>query len=109
MPYIKQEMRSAIDAKLDQLVETVNQTVDGDENLLKGVMNYTITTLINKVYPVDSYSKFNDIMGILKGVDLEFYRRRVVPYENQKIFENGDCYPNPIETEVTTGKLPNCS
>lgn len=102
-------MRSAIDAELDRVVRIVNHTVDGDENLLKGVMNYTITTLINKVYPVDSYSKFNDIMGILKGVDLEFYRRRVVPYENQKIFENGDCYPNPIEQEVNSGKLPNCS
>lgn len=109
MPYIKQEMRPAIDAELDRLVKTINNIVGEDDKLLKGVMNYTITTLVNKVYVVDSYSNFNDVMGMLKGVDLEFYRRRVAPYEDQKIFENGDCYPNPIETEVKSGKLPNCS
>lgn len=109
MPYIKQEMRPAIDARIDPLVESITHIVDGDDKLLKGVMNYTITTLLNRVYAVDSYSNFNDVIGIVEDVKLEFYRRRIAPYEDQKIFENGDCYPNPIETEMKSGKLPNCS
>lgn len=59
-----------------------------------GELNYLITTLIldyiyaNKL----SYQVINDIVGALEGAKLEFYRRTVAKYENEKIKENGDVY-----------------
>jgi hypothetical protein len=38
------------------------------------------------------YQTFNDALGALEGAKQEFYRRVVVPYEEQKRFENGDVY-----------------
>lgn len=93
-------MRPAINARVDSLVDIIAHLTNGDDKLLKGVMNYTITTLLNEVYEKDSYSNFNDIIGIVENVKLEFYRRRTASYEDLKIFENGDCYPNPIEVEI---------
>jgi hypothetical protein len=37
-----------------------------------------------------NYANFNEIMGVLSCVAQEFYRRWAVPYEDQKIRENGD-------------------
>ena len=39
-----------------------------------------------------TYQTMNDIIGALEGAKLEFYRRVVVPYENDKIEQNGDVY-----------------
>ncbi len=38
------------------------------------------------------YKDYNEIIGALECAKLEFYRRAVVPYEEQKIKENGDVY-----------------
>ena len=59
-----------------------------------GELNYKITRLLqeylkwNKV----SYQSFNDIMGALEGAKLEIYRRKIAPYEDEKIKKNGDVY-----------------
>ncbi len=37
-----------------------------------------------------NYSKANELVGVLECVKQEFYRRQVVPYEEEKIRENGD-------------------
>lgn len=39
-----------------------------------------------------NYTMLNDVMGALESAKLEFYRRVVVPYEEEKIKENGDVY-----------------
>jgi hypothetical protein len=39
-----------------------------------------------------TYQTMNDCLGALEGAKLEFYRRVVVPYEEQKKYENGDVY-----------------
>jgi hypothetical protein len=39
-----------------------------------------------------SYQTINDIVGALEGAKMEFYRRIAVPYEEQKLKENGDVY-----------------
>jgi len=33
-----------------------------------------------------------DVLGALEGAKQEFYRRKVVQYEENKIAENGDVY-----------------
>ena len=37
-----------------------------------------------------NYQTMNDIMGALAGAQIEFYRRKVAPYEDTKIKDNGD-------------------
>lgn len=59
-----------------------------------GELNFAITRLINN-YVQDkglSYTHVNDALGALEGAKLEFYRRVVVPYEEQKRVVNGDVY-----------------
>lgn len=48
---------------------------------------------------------FDDVQGALVCAYSEFYRRVAVPYENGKIYDNGDVYeefaPSPFDTQVT--------
>jgi len=80
MPYIKADRRPEL-----------NQ---GECPKNAGELNYILTKEIDRYRREhgDSYAVFNDIMGAIEGAKLEFYRRKVVPYENIKITENGDVY-----------------
>lgn len=40
-----------------------------------------------------SFATFSAILGAVEAVKLEFYRRVTAPYEDDKITENGDVYP----------------
>ena len=87
MPYIKPEMRESLDQSVQALAtELANIT---DEHSLDGALNYTICRLTTMLYK-ERYFDFNRIMGVLECVKMEVYRRRAVPYEDQKIVENGD-------------------
>ncbi len=79
MPYIKREDR---------------ESLKGGNHTFKnsGELNYYIHLVITD-YIEDkgfSYQTCNDILGALEGVKAEFYRRKVAPYEDEKIAENGD-------------------
>ena len=56
---------------------------------MEGNMNYIFTKLLKQCYG-DSYAEINDALGVISAVQLEFYRRVAVPYEDQKIYDNGD-------------------
>ncbi len=82
MPYIKQAMRKTLDRP--------KQWIEGP-----GELNYVITRAIQTYLPPDmSYQVINDVIGALECAKQEFYRRVVVPYEQEKIEENGDVYDN---------------
>jgi hypothetical protein len=60
-----------------------------------GTLNFMLTKMclaycLNK--DRISYALFNEVIGVLECVKHEFYRRAVVPYEIQKMTENGDVY-----------------
>lgn len=59
-----------------------------------GELNYYLTVGIQDYLrrKEHNYQTMNDIMGAIEGAKMEFYRRMVVPYENNKIRENGDVY-----------------
>jgi len=77
MPYIKQDSRDYLDA--------------GMTPATAGELNYALTQLVNRYLgPNPNYQLFNDALGALTGCQLELYRRRVSPYEDLKIGENGD-------------------
>lgn len=60
-----------------------------------GELNYFITDLCLE-YIKDmggaSYTRYNEVIGVLECAKLEMYRRAVGPYEDKKIAENGDVY-----------------
>lgn len=77
MPYIKQKRRSEIFLAISS-----------------GELNYMFTLLIISYLQMngESYQTYNDIIGALEAAKLELYRRKIAPYEDKKIQENGDVY-----------------
>jgi len=84
MPYIISEKRRVFKKPLGDLMAFVEEPGD---------LNYVISKLCLKYLRMKeptSYALLNEIMGVLESAKLEFYRRRVVPYEDVKMNENGD-------------------
>lgn len=58
-----------------------------------GELNFLFTIIARSYFATHpNYQGINDIVGALEGAKLEFYRRVAVPYEDNKIKENGDVY-----------------
>lgn len=59
-----------------------------------GELSFQLTRLLASYVSLhgESYQTYNDIVGALEGAKLELYRRRIAPYEDQKMKENGDVY-----------------
>lgn len=60
-----------------------------------GELNYALTRALVAYLQEHglNYRAINDCLGALEGAKLEFYRRVAVPYEEEKMCENGDVYP----------------
>jgi hypothetical protein len=75
MPYLKPKQRSKSSLKE------------------AGDLNFRIHELI-EIYlngkDAVKYEEYNSVVGVLESVKLEFYRRAVAAYEDNKIVENGD-------------------
>ena len=80
MPYIPNEFRREVFPSASRNPQNA------------GELNYQITVLINLFMESNGtcYQSMNDVMGALTGAQQEFYRRTVAPYEDIKVFENGD-------------------
>ena len=91
MPYIKPEDRVWYEKTINELADALG-TAENNEIMsdMAGDMNYCISTLIGKVMGKPSYAKIAIITGVLENVKQEFYRRVGVPYEENKIVQNGD-------------------
>ena len=83
MPYIKEDGR----LELEHIVKEFYSY-----HLDHGDVNYLITQLCLSTQPVN-YADYNALVGSLECAKLEFYRRAVAAYEDEKIKENGDIYP----------------
>lgn len=80
MPYIEAKFRDEIEA--------------GSDPMTPGEVNFAITRICNRYLLNfgESYTHYNDLIGVLEAVKLELYRRLVAPYEDQKRHQNGDVY-----------------
>lgn len=60
-----------------------------------GELNYRLTmTLLQYIKNQgESYKNYNDIIGALECCKMEFYRRMIAKYEDFKMLENGDVFP----------------
>lgn len=87
-PYIKTQDRVEIDM--------------GRQPTSAGELNYFITDamlryLSQKVFSTPGqfkpcYADYNEVIGVLECAKQELYRRRIAPYEDEKIISNGDIY-----------------
>ena len=84
MPYIQPLTRAAVDRpipKYGRLPESA------------GELNYLITLLLHEYLIMGltplSYSRINEVIGVLECAKLELYRMIAAPYENKKRLENG--------------------
>jgi hypothetical protein len=88
MPYVNKENRDRLSDVIKALcIEINHQCTPGD-------LNYLITNVC-QAYVLSkgqNYTHLNDVIGVLMNVILEFNRRVISPYEDQKIKENGDVY-----------------
>jgi hypothetical protein len=87
MPYITSTAKTMLKSTTDA-IELNPPTTPGE-------LNFLITTLcqayLNKLV-IKNYQAYNDTIGALESCKLEFYRRAVAPYEDDKISENGDVF-----------------
>lgn len=60
-----------------------------------GELNYQLTLLALDYIEENglSYETINHVGGAFNDASKEFYRRVAVPYEDEKIAQNGDVYP----------------
>lgn len=87
MPYIKQEDRERYREALAQMIGVLESIPEVDRD---GHINYVITVILKRLYKPPKYRRYNKAIGVLERIKQEFYRRVVAPYENSKIFQNGD-------------------
>lgn len=90
MPYIEQEKRDILNTDISGLlVSLINLQLDDESNNMEENISYIFTKLLKQCYG-DSAGELNDALGILASVQLEFHRRVASPYNDQKIYDNGD-------------------
>lgn len=89
MPYIVSDMRSELNYGIHQVQLAIDRLVAEKPVTRAGMLNYVFTKLVHGSYP-ESYSDYNEAVGVLECCKLELYRRKVGPYEDQKIKANGD-------------------
>lgn len=77
MPYIEQQKREDLNSILPTTA---------------GELNFLIHSIVNEYFSMkdESYQAYNDIIGAIECAKLEIYRRKVTPYEEQKLKQNGD-------------------
>lgn len=93
MPYIRKEERERYDTTIDQITTLLLNEFPGDnsKHFQVGELNYIVSSIVWKLFNVlPSYTRGNELVGVLECVKQEFIRRKLNGYEDLKIKENGD-------------------
>ena len=96
MPYIKKQVREGYYEIIDEMVDAISVEMEecgncNDIPVDVGELNFIISKFVWDLFEKNKrYKTANDFIGALECVKLEFYRRKVAPYEDEKIKENGD-------------------
>ena len=82
MPYITEEQKGELETRLPENV---------------GELTYVLyLTCLKYAGPTPNYQTYAEILGALTATQHELYRRKVAPYEDRKISENGDVDLTPL-------------
>lgn len=94
MPYIKKEDRNQLTftASDSNRQSAPEQGLYYERLETAGELQYAMALMFKSYIERKglNYQHCNDIMGALAGAQMEFYRKIVAPYEEEKIVENGD-------------------
>jgi hypothetical protein len=77
------------------ITETERHIVDREGPWTQGQLNYALTMECRNYIERNgglSYRAISEAIGALECCKLELYRRLAAPYEDQKIYDNGDVY-----------------
>ncbi len=85
MPYIKEERRELYLQTLTDLASKLR-----DRNTESGDVVYCVYWLLKQLYGDGNFDVKSDALKVLEAAKLEYYRRIMAPYEDEKIRENGD-------------------
>ena len=93
MPYIKQTQRKLLNSRIEALASDIIALCEKQSDY-PGLLNYSCTRLalilVSRLHTKLQYHVIATLTGVFKNIADEIYRRLGSPYENQKIFENGD-------------------
>lgn len=103
MPYIRETNRDILNDHIENLatkiMELSQKSEYGESSYslnnaelcgLLGDINYSISRLCSKIMGDPTYSKIAMITGVLENVKQEYYRRVAIPFEENKMAQNGD-------------------
>jgi len=93
MPYIRREERERYDEAIDKITSLLLDKFPGDNNrhFQVGDLNYIVSSIVWELFNANpSYTRGNELVGVVECVKQEFIRRKLNPYEDSKIKENGD-------------------
>ncbi len=90
MPYIKQNFRDELYPLIDALATKINEIhAKNPAQTRDGLLNFSVTEMLNECFPDARYTDFNEIIGFIECCKLEYYRKKIGPYEDEKETENG--------------------
>ncbi len=88
MPYIKPEDRPKFQTLIDAAILVLRKP---NGEIPKGEINYLFSKILYELFDdKPSYDRGSDIHGVCHDIAAEFYRRKMAPYEDEKIATNGD-------------------
>ena len=86
MPYIPKEDRKQYHLAVANVIHKLDRA-----NWDAGHINFVIYSILKAAWIRNaSYSNGNKLIGVLASVSAEFYRRFLVPHEDNKKEDNGD-------------------
>ena len=89
MPYIKAKDREKYNSLIEDIIDEL--TDHGFKPFEVGDLNYIISKICWELFDKNRrYKTGNDILGVLSGVEKEFYRRKLGIYEDEKVKSEGD-------------------
>lgn len=91
MPYISPDNQNEFAALVKEISAADIKTA--------GELNFLFTKLAVQFIATNGlrYQQMNDVMGAFEGAKMEFYRRVVAPYENQKAYEVATQNADPFD------------
>lgn len=88
MPYIKEERRPYLETNTLELASLLkNMGIGTPEN---GDVVYVLYLLMKELYSHGNFDTKSDALKVLECAKMEYYRRIMASYEDEKIIENGD-------------------
>lgn len=89
MPYITEGRRKLYEPHLRELISHLNaETLHGCQ--FSGDVVYVIYKILKTLYGDGRFEERVNALKVLESAKLEYYRRVVAPYEDQKIKDNSD-------------------